>query len=223
VDTERLLTSTRSARRTLDLETPVDPSEIAECLGVALRAANGSNQQSWRWIVVRDPAARAAIAHLYRESYLQMTGGTPVADLLEQDDFGRLMSSTEWLVEHLAEVPLLVLPCYEPYLPDFGEGDAAFQAATLYGSIFPAVWNFQLALHSRGFGTCITTMHLLRQAEVGALLGVPPTSVQGCLLPVARLRPGTVFQPAPRRRLDEVVVVDRFDGPPLTPVAAECE
>ena len=24
------------------------------------------------------------------------------------------MSSTEWLVEHLAEVPVLVIPCYEP-------------------------------------------------------------------------------------------------------------
>ncbi len=145
-----------------------------------------------------------------------------VSGLLGEDDFGRLMSSTEWLVEHLAEVPVLVIPCYEPYLPDFGDDDGAFQAATLYGSIFPAVWNFQLALHARGFGTCITTMHLIHQVEVGALLGIPSTYVQGCLLPVAKLRPGATFRPAPRRPLEEVIDVDRWDGPSIsTPMAEE--
>jgi nitroreductase len=215
MNVEQLLTSTRSARRTLDLSRPVEPVEIADCLQVALQAANGSNHQSWRGVVVSDARLRGAIADLYRESYLQMTGGAMVSDLLPQDDFGRLMSSTEWLVEHLRDVPLHVIPCYEPYLPEFGDGDAAFQTATLYGSIFPAVWNFQLALHTKGLGTCITTMHLLRQAEVGALLNIPSTYVQGCLLPVAMLLPGRRFRPAPRRSLQEVAVVDAFDGPPV--------
>ena len=109
-----------------------------------------------------------------------------------------------------------------PYLPDFGDGDDAFQAATLYGSIFPAVWNFQLALHAHGFGTCITTMHLLHESEVAALLDIPAPFVQGCLLPVAKLRPGATFRPAPWRLLEEVVVLDRWDGPPFsTPTAEE--
>lgn len=212
---EELLTATRSARRALDLEAPIDPSDVRDCLRIALQAANGTNQQAWHWVVVRDHDLRRTIAGLYRESYLRMTGGTTVSELLAADDFGRLMSSTEWLVEHLAEVPMLVIPCYEPYLPDFGEGDGEFQAATLYGSIFPAVWNFQLALHERGYGTCITTMHLLHHDDVASLLGIPASYVQGCLLPVARLRPGTVFRPAPRRPVDDVVSVDRWDGPPL--------
>jgi nitroreductase len=212
MDIEQLLTSTRSARRSLDLTAPVDHAELRECLRIALHAANGSNQQSWRWIAVSDPHLRQEIGNLYRESYLRMTGGGMVSDDLPDDDFGRLMSSTEWLVEHLAEVPVHVIPCYEPYLPDFGDGDGAFQAATLYGSIFPAVWNFQLALYAHGFGTCITTMHLLHQAQVGALLGIPNAFVQGCLLPVAKLQPGTTFRPSPRRPLEEVVVLDRWDG-----------
>lgn len=212
MNVEYLLTATRSARRSLDLDAPVEPAEIADCLRVAMQAANGSNNQSWRWIVVADPDLRGEIATLYRECYLRMTGGTLVSDLLPDDHFGRLMSSTEWLVEHLTEVPLLVIPCYEPYLPDFGDDDGAFQAATLYGSIFPAVWNFQLALHAHGFGTCITTMHLLRHSEIGQLLGIPASYIQGCMLPVAKLRPGTSFRPAPRRSLEEVVAVDRWDG-----------
>ena len=215
MDLDYLLTATRSARRALDLEAAVDPVVVRKCLSIGLQAANGTNQQSWRWIVISDPDLRRDIALLYRESYLRMTGGAMVSELLPADDFGRVMSSTEWLVEHLAEVPLLVIPCYEPYLPDFGDDDDAFQAATLYGSIFPAVWNFQLALHAHGYGTCITTMHLLRQDETAALLGIPKAYVQGCLLPVARLRPGTTFRVAPRRPLEDVVSLDRWDGPSL--------
>ena len=222
MDIEQLLTSTRSARRSLDLTAPVDPAELRDCLRIALHAANGSNQQSWRWIVVSDPRVRRELGNVYRESYLRMTGGEMVSGILPDDDFGRLMSSTEWLVEHLAEVPVHVIPCYQPYLPDFGEADGAFQAATLYGSIFPAVWNFQLALHANGFGSCITTMHLLHRDEVGALLGIPASYVQGCLLPVAKLRTGAKFRPGPRRRLDDVVVLERWDGASIpTPPAVE--
>ena len=181
MDIEQLLTSTRSARRSLDLTSSVHPAQIRECLRVALQAANGSNHQSWRWVIVSKPHLRREIGNLYRDSYLRMTGGAMVSEHLPDDEFGRLMSSTEWLVEHLAEVPLLIIPCYEPYLPDFGDGDDAFQAATLYGSIFPAVWNFQLALHTRGFGTCITTMHLLHQVEVARCWVSPaPTSKAAC-------------------------------------------
>lgn len=208
MDIEQLLTSTRSARKTLDLETPVDLDEIRECLGVGLQAANGSNQQSWRWVVVTDEALRARIAALYREVYLSKVGGQLIAGFLAgESPEGRLMSSTEWLVEHLAEVPVLVIPCYEPNYPR-QDGDESFHLATLYGSIFPAVWNFQLALHARGYGTCITTLHLHREREIAELLGIPEAFVQGCLLPVARLRRGHVFRPAPRRQLDEVIAVN---------------
>jgi nitroreductase len=95
------------------------------------------------------------------------------------------------------------------------DGDESFQLATTYGSIFPPVWNFQLALHTKGYGTCITTMHLMREAEVRELLGIPESYLQGCLLPVGRLRAGKTFTPAPRKPLDEVVKLDGFDGPAL--------
>lgn len=212
---EYLLTATRSARKTLDLEAPVDLEDIRECLRTGLQAANGSNQQAWKWLVVTDPVVRATIAELYRAAYLQRVGGQLLADLMPAGTpEARLMSSTEWLVEHMAKVPLLVIPCYQPYLPRI-EGDESFHLATLYGSIFPAVWNFQLALHTHGYGTCLTTLHLHREGEVRKLLGIPQTFVQGCLLPVARLRAGQTFRPAPRRPIDEVVALNRWDGPPL--------
>jgi nitroreductase len=214
-DIEYLLTSTRSARKTLDLSAPVDLGDIRASLATAFHAPNGTNNQSWRWIVVSDPARKQHIAELYRDAYLSMTGGNMVGDLLAgEGEIGRVIASTEWLVDNLADVPILVIPCYEPYLPRY-EHDDSFQNATLYGSIFPAVWNFQLALHTRGYGTCITTMHLLREDKVGEALEIPTGFVQACLLPVARLRSGTRFRPTPRKGVDDVVSLDRWDGPPI--------
>ena len=62
MDIEHLLTATRSARKSLHLDAPVDPDDIRECLRIGLQAANGSNQQSWRWLVIRDAALREKIA-----------------------------------------------------------------------------------------------------------------------------------------------------------------
>jgi nitroreductase len=209
-----VLTTTRSARRTLDLGADVDRDEIRDCLRIALQAPNGTNQQAWRWVVVFDADLRRELASHYRDAYLSMTGGMLGDSLAGGTEFERVMRSTEWLVDHLAEVPVHVIPCVEPYLPRF-EGDESFQRATLYGSIFPAVWNLQLALHTRGYGSCLTTMHLLRDGDVGELLGIPGSFVQAGLLPVARLLPGTRFGPAPRRPVEELVTVDGWDGAAL--------
>lgn len=211
MDIDRLLTATRSARKSLDPEAPADLGEIRDCLRIGLQAPNGSNQQNWRWVVITDPGLRQAIADLYRKAYLAKVGGQLIAGFLPAGSpEGRLMSSTEWLVEHMAEMPVMVIPCYEPYLPRT-DGDESFYQATLYGSVYPAVWNFQLALHVRGYGTCVTTLHLHHEDQVRNLLGIPDTYVQGCLLPVARLRAGHEFTPAPRRPLNEVVAVNGWN------------
>lgn len=215
IDIDQLLTSTRSARRSLDLDVPVDRRVVEDCLRIAMQAANGSNQQSWRWVAVFDEELRTRLAGLYRDAYLQRVGGQLIADLLPADTPGKkIMSATEWMVENMAKVPLLVIPCYEPYLPRIA-GDESFYQATLYGSIFPAVWNFALALHTRGYGTCVTTLHLTHEAAVRDLLAIPESYVQGCLLPIGRLRPGVTFRPADRRPIADVVAVDTWEGPSL--------
>jgi nitroreductase len=95
---EYLLTATRSARKSLDLDAPVDLEDIRECLRIGLQAANGSNSQAWRWLVVDDPTLRNKIAELYRDAYLKRVGGQLLAALLPAGTpEGRLMSSTEWL------------------------------------------------------------------------------------------------------------------------------
>ena len=107
MDIDQLLTATRSARRSLDLDAAVDPYDIRECLRIGLQAPNGSNQQSWRWLVITRRPLREKLAGLYRDAYLGKVGGQLIAGLMPSGTpEAKLMSSTEWLVENLARVPV---------------------------------------------------------------------------------------------------------------------
>jgi len=63
---DELLTTTRSVRKRLDLDRPVEHALIEECLDVAQQAPTGSNKQDWHFVVVTEPRKRAALADLYR-------------------------------------------------------------------------------------------------------------------------------------------------------------
>jgi nitroreductase len=111
-----------------------------------------------------------------------------------------IMRSSDYLAEHLHEVPAFVIPCLLTRLP---ETPSVADTAGFYGSILPAVWSFMLALRSRGLGSTFTTLHLHREREAGELLGIPATVTQVALLPVA-YTVGTDFEPADRRPIDDV-------------------
>ena len=100
----------------------------------------------------------------------------------------------------LAQVPIHVIPCVLGRLPDDAPNG---MRAGFYGSIFPAVWSFQLALRSRGLGTVLTTLHLGFEKEAADLLDIPETVSQVGLLPVAYTK-GTEFKPAQRRAPEEI-------------------
>jgi nitroreductase len=199
---DKLLTTTRAVRRRLDLARPVDLDVILECLRLAVLAPTGSNQQTWRWIVVTDPSVRAALADLYRnlpsDRPATRLGSVPPPE----DQQARVTDSAGYLMQHLHEVPVLVVPCVEDV------GGAAGWAP----SIYPAVWSFMLALRSRGLGSVLTTVHLYREAEAAELLGVPEGFVQSCLIPVAHYT-GDDFKPAVRRPVEEITYLDRWGTP----------
>jgi len=202
--TDRLLSTTRSVRRRLDLERPVDRDALLECLRIAVQAPTGSNAQTWRWLVVDDPAIRAALGDLYRrvaEQYLPGYRGETPFDAQTT----RVLESAEYLAGVIGRAPMLVVPCIKGRLTD----TSAVSAATLYGSIVPAVWSFQLALHSRGLGSCFTTLHLAREAEAAELLGIPDDVTQVALLPVA-FTSGGGFRPAERGPVERITYWNRW-------------
>src|SRR5574337_92160 len=59
---DEVLTTTRNVRKRLDLSRPVERAVVQSCLDLALQAPNGSNNQTWEWIVVDDPAIRRQMA-----------------------------------------------------------------------------------------------------------------------------------------------------------------
>ena len=63
--TDHLLATTRAVRKRLDLERPVEPEVILECLRLAVQSPTGSNSQTWHWLVVTDPEKRAQLKELY--------------------------------------------------------------------------------------------------------------------------------------------------------------
>jgi nitroreductase len=193
---DELLTTTRAVRRRLDLSRPVERALVEEAIAVASQAPSGGNFQPWTWIVVEDAATRAELARIYREAAAEYAQSMPTRMRDRADTAqSRVGDSAAYLNEHLHEVPLLIVPC----LGLRTEGLPTFALASLWGSIFPAVWSCMLALRARGLGSSLTTVHLRRERAAAELLGIDADKVtQVGLLPVAHTV-GDTFHPAPRR------------------------
>ena len=206
--TDALLTTTRAVRKRLDLEREVPAEIVRECLELTLQAPTGANRQGWAWVVLQDAGKRQALAEIYRRTaipYLQ-AGKKEAKESGGSQDM-RVFESAYFLAEHLQDVPIHVIPCIRvDHLP---ENPRRFMWAGTMGSIFPAVWSFQLALRARGLGSVLTTLHLWHEAEAAALLGIPEEFMQVGLLPVAYTK-GTDFKPAKRPPLDDVLHWDRW-------------
>lgn len=209
---DELLTTTRAVRRRLDFDRPVDLDVIRDCVRIALQAPNGSNKQGWHWVVVTDADQRARIADLYLAAFNEYQATATHAGQLFATDSGRtstqgrVSNSIEYLARNLHRVPVMLITCVE------GAGTAVLpdaDQATMWGSLFPAVWSYMLAARARGLGTAWTDLHLRYEHQVAAALGLPDGVRQGPLIPTAYTL-GTDFKPAPRGSLDDVLHVDRW-------------
>jgi nitroreductase len=208
---DALLTTTRSVRKRLDFSRPVEPELIKECLELAVQAPTGGNRQGWHFVVVTDAQQRKALGEIYSKGFkiyreqgatesLRRASNRLTREQLET--LKKIQSSSDYLAEHMHEVPVLVIPCL------WGRVDTlpAVEQAGTWGSILPAVWSFMLAARARGLGTCWTTIHLYYEQEAAQVLGIPFDKVtQAALIPVAHTLGGTDFKPAPRVPLDSIL------------------
>ena len=190
--TDELLATPRAVRKRLDLARPVPRSVILECIALSQQAPTGSNSQGWRWLVVDDAGKRKGLAEIYRQGAEQYLRQAEKSATDAQSK--RVFDSALYLMDHLAEVPVHVIPCLVGRPPE-GSPGAAWSG--YLGSIYPAVWNFQLALRARGLGSALTTLHLLQEKSAAKLLGIPDDVMQIALLPVAYTQ-GTDFKRAAR-------------------------
>ncbi len=203
---DEVLTTTRSVRKRLDFDRPVESDVIRECLEIAVQAPSASNRQDWHFIFVTDPEKRQHLADIYRRgaeiSYAQREN----EDLAFSEEKRRVRESSQYLIANMHRAPVLFIPCIE------GRTDNApiARQSSRWGTIVPAMWSFMLAARNRGLGTCLTTMHLNLEQEAAELLEIPYAEImQVGLIPVAYTK-GTDFKQAKRQPLESVLHWERW-------------
>jgi nitroreductase len=207
---DELLSTTRAVRKRLDLTRPVPRQLLLECVELATQAPTGSNTQGWHFVIVEDPATKQALADLYGrgfDPYIDHLAPAYGAGDSRTDRRDKVRESAIYLRQHFHEVPAMLVPCVTGRL---AEATPNVFAASMYGSILPAVWSFMLAARARALGTAWTSLHLIFEREAAEVLGINFDEVtQVGLIPIAYTL-GTDFKAAPRIPLDTVVHWDRW-------------
>lgn len=204
---DRVLRTTRSVRLRLDLDRPVPPEILEECVDIAFQAPTGANSQTWRFVIVTDAKKRAKLGELYKKgSDLYLAGktglsrtGVSVGQSYGDDDIrakqmAGVVKSAVHLIENIGKVPVHVIPCIEGRFVN----EDLFTQASMYGSILQAAWSFMLALRARGLASAWTTFNLLHEKETADVVGIPDGYTQAAFLPVAWLTGGDIH---PAKRL----------------------
>jgi nitroreductase len=209
---DEVLTTTRSVRKRLDFDRPVERAVVEECLEIALQAPTGSNSQGWQFVIVEGAAKKQALADIYARNfakYAKMARSNQYQPGDKRyDQREKITDSATYLAENFHRAPLMLIPCIEGQL----DGVPAFAGASAWGSILPAVWSFMLALRERAIGSAWTTIHLMDGGaeEAAELLGIPHDRyTQAGLFPIAYTI-GTEFKLADRLPLDTVLHWDQW-------------
>ncbi len=197
-----VVTTQRAIRR---LKTdPIPDAALRQIMDAAICAPSGGNRQGWSFIVVRDPAKRARLGELYREAWSELMKVPYYRDAASappDSPAGRMLASARHLGQHLGEAPVLILAC-------IALDPGAQPTLTTGASIYPAVQNIMLAARALGIGSCITTIHRFRDAQMKELLGIPSDVETAALIPLGY--PLGKFGRPPRRPLREVAFADRW-------------
>ena len=100
---------------------PVPEALITRILDAAIRAPSAGNSQNWAFVVVRDREQRRRLGAIYRNasdiaSAMYAARGRPPH--LTEEQFRSLMSSGSYLWDHLADAPVILVPCQtQPRIP----------------------------------------------------------------------------------------------------------
>jgi nitroreductase len=194
------------AMRRLKLD-PVPEEMLIQLIDAANQAPSGSNRQGARWVIVRDAEQKAKLAELNRvavEAYVGPASRRP-ASLPHQsaEKRARMLRAVRWQADHMAEIPALIIACYQ-----FDAPVDALTAARAGGSVWPGIQNLLLAARALGLGAAPTTLGLSNRAAAKAVLGLPDDIEAFCLIPVGY--PMGRFGPVTRLPVTDTLRWDRW-------------
>ncbi len=192
---DEILSTARSVRRKLDFDRPLERQVLYDCINVAVQAPTGLGGENWRFLVVDEPAQKAALAELYKTVLLEIMAERRLP----------MKPSHQALIDQLHRIPAMIFVCVDGApANDTHAGQLGF-----YGSILPAAWSLMLALRARHIGSTWTSLLSARQQEVAAILDMPPQTTQTVMLPVGYTK-GAVLRRAERLPAQQVTYFNRW-------------
>ena len=194
VHIDRVLSTTRSVRRKLDFERPVEQQVIEDCISIATQAPVGMGGENWRFLVVRDERKKSQVAGVYQEVMHELTAARGIS----------IKATHQALMDRMHEMPALIFVCV------IGQPESSYSSnVAFFGSILPAAWSLMLALRARGIGTTWTSLLSAREAEIAGILDIPEGAMQTVMLPIAYTKDARL-KPADRLAAGEVTFVDTW-------------
>ena len=204
---------------------PVPEAIITQILDAAIHAPSAGNAQNWAFVVVRDAVQRRRLGEVYRKgsdiaSAMYAARGRPPH--VTEEQFQKMMTSGSWLWDHMADAPVILVPCQTaPVLPPIDtlpadvrslyEQEQRYVERIRGASIYPAIENIILACRALGLGTTITTNHIRCEDDVKEVLGIPANVQTFAMMPIGY--PVGKFGPVVRRPVAEVTHADRWSQP----------
>jgi nitroreductase len=200
---------------------PLPDATLARILDHARFAPSGGNRQGWHVIVVRDRAAREALAAAATPAAKRYAAQVKLGENpWNTIDATRADAATieatpapARLIEPLFKAPVVLVVCVDlkvvasmdQYLERVGVISGA--------SIYPFAWNILLAARHEGFGGTITTLPVSQEPQLRSVLGIPSHVAICAVMPLGK--PVKQLSRLKRKPVDQFATRERFDGPPL--------
>lgn len=175
--------SQRACRSFTDEPVPAD--DVTRMIEAATHAPSAENSQPWEFVVVRSPAARAAVDELTRRIW--EGGGRAHA---EKSVSARLLAEVDgFFGGAYGGAPVLIVVA--------GDSNAVLSPDLLPSSVYPAVQNLLLAAAALGYGSSMTTLATHAPGPLRAAVALAEHMVPMAVIPIGR--PARTLGP-PRRK-----------------------
>jgi nitroreductase len=173
---------------------PLPDDVLHTILDNARFAPSGGNRQGTQIIVVRDLAARRALAELTipgarRYTAQKEAGEGPWNAAAPTRLSDAEIAATEvpdfWTTPVLDAAVVLVV-CVDLRVVAATDQDLERVGIVGGASVYPLVWNILLAARHEGFGGTITTMAVAEEPRVRHLFGIPDDYAVACVVPLGK-------------------------------------
>jgi len=206
VDLLHGLATTRAIRRyTSD---PIPDADLASIIWHASRAPSGSNRQPFRFLVLRDgeraTRAKALLGESFRRGWAAKQRNDGYSDgsgARTDSPKARMAATMQHYVDHLEDVPVVVLVCLVRY-----RDASPYEGA----SVYPACQNLLLAARALGYGGALTMWHQMVEDDLRSLLAIPDDVALSACITLGR--PAGRHGPVRRKPLAALAFDDVWGG-----------